>query len=184
MSAGTPARRPWWRRPAVRWLAVLVAARIAFVMAFRGHRPAVLNAVRRFNRRVLNPQMLRLAGGAHWYAARLEHVGRRSGRAYATPVVARPVPAGFAVPLPYGTEVDWLRNLRASGRGMLVVKGRRYAVGQPRVVPTGAIAGDLGPLYRWMSHLYAIRSWLLLAVEPVDGHAQVQPPRAAAAVPR
>lgn len=174
MSAGT--HRPWWRRPAVRWIAGLVAVRIAVVVAFRGHRPAVLDAVRRFNRSVLNPQMLRLAGGARWYAARLEHVGRRSGRAYATPVVARPVPGGFAVPLPYGTEVDWLRNLRASGRGMLVVKGRRFAVTRPRVVPTGAVAGDLGPLYRWMSRLYAIRSWLLLAVEPVDGQARVQPP--------
>ena len=38
------------------------------------------DAVRRFNRRWLNPVMLRMAGRPNWYAARLEHVGRRSGR--------------------------------------------------------------------------------------------------------
>ena len=182
MSSATPTRRPWWRRPVARWIAALVAARVAFVVAFRGHRPALLNAVRRFNRRVLNPQMLRVAGGAHWYAARLEHRGRRSGRTYLTPVVARPVPGGFAVPLPYGTGVDWLRNLQASGRGTLLVKGRRYIVTQPRVVPTVAIAGDIGAPYRWMSHLYAIRCWLVVAVEPVNGDPRPAPRQADPAV--
>ena len=53
------------------------------------------DAVRRFNRRWLNPVMLRMAGRPNWYAARLEHLGRHSGRTYATPVVAKPVTGGM-----------------------------------------------------------------------------------------
>jgi deazaflavin-dependent oxidoreductase (nitroreductase family) len=96
-----------------------------------------------FNKSVLNPAMLRLAGRRHWYAARLEHMGRRSGRRYATPVVARRVPGGFAIPLPYGTDVDWLRNIRAAGTAVLVVDGSPHPVGDPRVVRFADVAPDL-----------------------------------------
>lgn len=96
-----------------------------------------------FNKKVLNPVMLRLAGRRFWYAARLEHVGRRSGRTRATPVVARRVPDGFAIPLPYGTDVDWLRNLEAAGTAILVVGGERHTVVEPRVVDFTDVAPDL-----------------------------------------
>jgi deazaflavin-dependent oxidoreductase (nitroreductase family) len=162
----TRSTRPWWRHPALWWAAGLVALRTAAVLAFRRGDPRVLDTIRRFNKRRLNPAMLHLAGRRHWYAARLEHVGRRSGRPYATPVVARLVPGGYAVPLPYGTGVDWLRNLRASGHGWLTVGGQRHPVSDPRVVPTEELAAELDPLYRRMSRLYGIRSWLVLAAEP------------------
>jgi deazaflavin-dependent oxidoreductase (nitroreductase family) len=139
-----------WRRPVVGWIASLVAVWVVAVATFRRHRPAVLDEVRRFNRRVLNPAMLHLAGRRHWYAARLEHVGRRSGLARATPVVARPLRAGFAVPLPYGTDVDWLRNIQASGRATLVVRvalHRRAAVraadGRDRARARAALPADV-----------------------------------------
>jgi deazaflavin-dependent oxidoreductase (nitroreductase family) len=94
--------------------------------------------------------MLRLAGRRHWYAARLEHVGRRSGRAYATPLVARPVPGGFALPLAYGRDVDWRLNLLAAGGGALTVDGTRYAVTAPRTVPAAQVLGGLDPYWRRM----------------------------------
>ena len=78
--------------------------------------------------------MLHLAGRPHWYAARLEHVGRRSGKRYATPVVALPVDGGFAIPLPYGPDVDWRRNLQAAGSGILQVNGVRHPIRDPRIV--------------------------------------------------
>ena len=70
----------------------------------------IRDAVRTFNKHVLNPAMLLLAGREHWYAAALQHTGRRSGKTYTTPVVADRVVDGVIVPLPYGTGVDWLRN--------------------------------------------------------------------------
>ena len=92
--------RPWWKHPAVHWAAVIIL-RVTGILVFRGRRPAFLRAVRRVNKRFLNPLVLHLAGRRHWYAARLEHVGWRTGRRYATPVVAQPVHGGFAIPLPY-----------------------------------------------------------------------------------
>jgi deazaflavin-dependent oxidoreductase (nitroreductase family) len=121
------------------------------------------NLVRAFNKRVLNPVMLTLAGRRHWYAARVEHVGRRSGRRYSTPVVAVPVPAGFAIPLPYGSDVDWARNLEAADGGVLVVGGQRYAVNSVRVVPTPDIESVLPSRWRRLSRLSRDNGqWLLV----------------------
>lgn len=91
----------------------------------------VRDAIRAFNKRVLNPAMLTMAGRRHWYAAALQHVGRRTGRPYATPVVAVPVDGGFIVPLPYGEEVDWLRNAAAAGRATIQFQGESFEVGAP-----------------------------------------------------
>ena len=69
------------------------------------------NAVRVFNKRVLNPVMLSMAGRKHWYAAAIRHTGRRSSKRYVTPVLADRFADGFVIPLPHGTGVDWLRNV-------------------------------------------------------------------------
>lgn len=114
-----------------------------------GHSPAN-GAVRTFNKHLLNPVMLHLAGRRHWYAARIEHVGRRSGRPYATPVVARPVAGGFALPLPYGRDTDWCRNLLAAGGGVVTYDGTRCTVTAPRVVPAARVVDDVTPSWRRM----------------------------------
>lgn len=127
-----------------------------------GH--SVLNdAVRRFNKHALNPLMRHLAGRRHWYAARLEHVGRRSGRAYSTPLVARPVPGGFALPLVYGRDVDWRRNLLAAGRGAVVVDGTRHTVTAPRTVPAAQVVDALTPSWRRM--LRDVPEYVLVTTE-------------------
>ncbi|MFI7545669.1 nitroreductase family deazaflavin-dependent oxidoreductase [Actinoplanes sp. NPDC049599] len=92
------------------------------------------DALRTFNKHVLNPAMLLLAGRRYWYAAALHHIGRRSGRAYTTPIVAQPVAGGgFVIPLPYGTGVDWLRNIRAAGQANIDVHGHHYVITDPRI---------------------------------------------------
>lgn len=130
----------------------------------RERRPPLAEAVRTVNRYALNPLMVHLAGRRHWYAARLEHVGRRSGHPYATPLVAHRVPGGFAVPLPYGSGVDWLRNLMAAGRAELTVKGVAYTVTAPRTVPSVELAGSLAPLTRRL--LRRIPEWVVVTAVP------------------
>jgi hypothetical protein len=147
----------------VAWAAALVALRITGIVLFRSRRPAFLDAVRRANKRVLNPLMLHLAGHRHWYAARLEHVGRRSGRVYATPVVAQPVNGGYAIPLPYGPDVDWLRNLQVEGSGVLQVDGVRRTIGTPRIMAVDDVP-DLPLRWRALSKVYAIRQWLVVPI--------------------
>ncbi|MDQ1287088.1 MAG: hypothetical protein QG622_653 [Actinomycetota bacterium] len=92
------------------------------------------DAIRRFNKHIVNPVMLKLAGRRHWYAAALHHVGRRSGRAFVTPLVVQRVDGGLLIPLPYGNDVDWLRNLQASGTATIVDHGRTSAVGNPQLI--------------------------------------------------
>jgi len=170
-----PTSRPWWKHPAVRATAAVVAVRLAGILLFRSRRPAVLHNIRQANKRVLNPVMLHLAGRPHWYAARLEHIGRRSGRRYATPVVALPVEGGFAIPLPYGVDVDWRRNLQAAGSGVLQVGGTRHTIRDLRIVALEDVPG-LPPYWRALSRVYSIREWLVVTA------AAEQPSTAAPAI--
>ena len=105
----------------------------------------LLNAVRTSNRYLLNPLMLRLAGHKRWYAAAIQHTGRRSGRRYATPVVAERVTDGFVIPLPYGTGVDWLQNVLAAGRATISSQGESYDVVQPEIIDAAAALPALSP---------------------------------------
>jgi len=72
-------------------------------------------AIRIFNRWVTNPLAMTFAGRGHSPYAVVRHVGRRTLRSHATPVVASPTCDGFLIPLPYGTDVDWCRNVLAAG---------------------------------------------------------------------
>ncbi len=101
----------------------------------------VKDAVRTFNKYVLNPAMLLLAGRKWWYAGVIRHTGRRTGTSYATPVVVSPVAGDrFVIPLPYGTEVDWLRNVLAAGKASVTVDGESYEVREPEVITAAAAA--------------------------------------------
>ena len=106
------------------------------------------DAVRTFNKYLLNPSMLHLAGRKHWYAAVIRHTGRRSGKNYATPVVADRVADGFILPLPYGTGVDWLRNVLASGQATVTVGGQTYDVAEPEIIDAASAAPQLSPRRR------------------------------------
>jgi deazaflavin-dependent oxidoreductase (nitroreductase family) len=75
------------------------------------------------------------------------HRGRRSGRAYRTPLLAFRRGDDLAIALLYGEESDWLRNLRANGGGRIVRGGRTFDLGPPRIVATdpSALSGLSAP---------------------------------------
>jgi deazaflavin-dependent oxidoreductase (nitroreductase family) len=88
----------------------------------------------RFNRVVTN----RVQGVYAWALppwAVICHRGRRSGRLYRTPVVARRRGRSFAVAVLYGERTDWVRNLLAAGGGQVVQRGRTYQLLAPHLVP-------------------------------------------------
>lgn len=89
--------------------------------------------MRRVNRAVTNPLMRALAGLAPPLAV-VHHVGRRSGEAYRTPVLALSVEGGIVTPLPYGTDIDWCKNVVVAGRYELQILGRRVEMENPRIV--------------------------------------------------
>jgi deazaflavin-dependent oxidoreductase (nitroreductase family) len=112
---------------------------VLMVWAFRRRSPRALAWLTWYHKHVTNPVMVRFFSGRSAHAALLHHVGRRSGRAYATPVTAHRSEDTIIVPLPYGTDVDWLRNLRAAGEGVVKLEGRSFTVDAPEVVPVDQV---------------------------------------------
>jgi deazaflavin-dependent oxidoreductase (nitroreductase family) len=94
--------------------------------------------MRRVNRVFTNPVL----GTVAWLLpplAVVHHVGRKSGRPYRTPVVAFRTASGFVIPMTYGRDVDWARNLVKARGGEVVQLGRRFTLRNPRVV-SGSVA--------------------------------------------
>lgn len=84
----------------------------------------------RFSNRFMRPIAARLP----WFCV-LEHVGRSSGTARRTALMAfRRDPDRWVIALTYGTEVQWLRNVLAAGGCRLLTRGRWVDVGEPRRV--------------------------------------------------
>ncbi len=63
----------------------------------------------------------------------VEHRGRRSGRLYRTPVNVFRAPGGYRIALTYGADAEWVRNVVAAGGAVIHTRGRRVAVGAPRL---------------------------------------------------
>jgi len=76
--------------------------------------------LRKFNRALFNPIIKLFAD--HFFYALVMHVGRRSGRKYATPVVAAIKDEFVFIPLPYGANTDWLLNVQAKGECLVKLK--------------------------------------------------------------
>jgi deazaflavin-dependent oxidoreductase (nitroreductase family) len=114
---------------------------------------------RLFNRVVL------LVAGTRWlplYGV-VEHVGRRSGRRFRTPVVARPTVDGFVVPMPWGEGTDWYRNVRAAGSCTLQWNGRAYDLTDLEVItdPEG-VGASFNSFQRMMMRRMGIKTCLRL----------------------
>jgi len=108
--------------------------------------------MRRVNRVFTNP----LLGTVAWLVpplAIVHHRGRKSGRAYRSPVIAfRGARGVVVIPMTYGRDVDWARNLVHARRGEIERTGRRIAVRNPRIVDLGAalpyLPAALRPFFR------------------------------------
>jgi deazaflavin-dependent oxidoreductase (nitroreductase family) len=97
---------------------------------------APLRRLRGFVVRIWNPIVLRLglAGGARSPWGLIEHVGRTSGHVYRTPVSPRAIEGGYELPLPYGTDVHWLRNVLAAGQARIQHHDTIFELDRPEVV--------------------------------------------------
>jgi deazaflavin-dependent oxidoreductase (nitroreductase family) len=121
--------------------------------------------------RILNPLMRKLAGRRHVrMAAEVRHVGRRSGRSYVTPVGARVSGDVAVIPLTFGNQSDWSRNVRAAGGCSIRVNGQDYDATAPEFVDR-ASAGPLvrpvfGPVTRAGFRMLGIKQYLRLHVVP------------------
>lgn len=90
-------------------------------------------ALARFNRIVTNRLLLPLAAILPNFGV-IVHRGRVSGEEYLTLVNWWRDDETAIVALTYGTDVDWLKNLRAAGGGTIRNRRKSYRVGAPEVI--------------------------------------------------
>jgi deazaflavin-dependent oxidoreductase (nitroreductase family) len=64
----------------------------------------------------------------------LNHVGRRSGKLYRTPVNVFRASNGFIIALTYSSQSEWVKNVLAAGRCEVRTRGKKYQLSAPNVV--------------------------------------------------
>jgi hypothetical protein len=139
-----------------------------FLFGMRMKSPAVVDRVRRFNRAVTNPRVLRSAGSPGASASVIRHIGRVSGRPYETPVGPFAVGDEFVIGLPYSAGADWARNVLANRAATLVHEGRVVPVHEPEVVPTLEVVRDLPPSEQRMLRLFGVDQCLRVQPGPAS----------------
>lgn len=90
-------------------------------------------ALARFNRVVTNRLLRPLAMVLPNFGI-VVHRGRVSGREHRTLVNWWRDEETAIIALTFGSDVDWLKNLRAAGGGVIVNRGRTYRLGKPVVI--------------------------------------------------
>jgi deazaflavin-dependent oxidoreductase (nitroreductase family) len=121
--------------------------------------------------RLVNPLVLAVAG-RRWMpiVGILHHRGRRSGRAYATPLGMRPLGEGFVMPRTFGEHSAWYHNLRATDGAVVTWGGADHTLYQPQLVDA-ATARPAFPRYeRRLLGLLGIDEFVLLHRAPAGWH--------------
>jgi deazaflavin-dependent oxidoreductase (nitroreductase family) len=101
----------------------------------------------RFNRYVTNPVQRLWAGWAPAMGI-LEHVGRKSGKPYRTPLSVFSTDDGVAILLTYGPDRDWLKNVTAAGGARMRRHGKTFTLADPHVMPKAEAAASVKGLWR------------------------------------
>jgi len=121
-------------------------------MTAAAHPVTRIRFIRPFTARVINPVTRRFAGWLPGFAI-LSHVGRTSGRTYRTPINVFRRGDYYLFALTYGSNVDWVKNVLASGGCLMRTRGRDIGLVEPEVMvdpelrelgwPLGALLGRL-----------------------------------------
>jgi len=108
----------------------------------------------RFMNEVIDPILDRRAiSGSGWVAVgTLEHVGRRSGRRYLTPVHPEPTTDGFRIIVSLGLRSEWAQNVMAAGHCRLQLHDKVYELDEPALLLPRAMA-ELPAATRWVCGL-------------------------------
>lgn len=117
----------------------------------------------RFNRAFANhlagPVFTRLPG-----FGTVHHHGRRTRRAYATPVKLFRSGEQYIIALPYGPGADWVRNVLAAGGCEITAGGERVRLGGPRIVVDDGLPA-VPAVTRWVLSRIGSNELLVLSTE-------------------
>jgi deazaflavin-dependent oxidoreductase (nitroreductase family) len=125
-------------------------------------------SIARLNRVGLNRVTRHLAPHLPGFGV-IEHRGRKSGRLYRTPINVFGTGTGYLIALTYGTDTDWIRNLRAAGEAVLITRGRRVTIVDPRLHQDTTRRG-IPRVPRAILGLFRIDDFLTVTVATDDHH--------------
>ena len=114
----------------------------------------------------LNPLTRRMAQVGIGPFAIVRHVGRRSGKSYETPIIMRRVPDGFIIELTYGPDVDWHKNIVASGGCTVLWHRQAFVVDGIEPIDTEAGRAAFSPLQQGVLRLLGRTHFEKMRVRP------------------
>jgi deazaflavin-dependent oxidoreductase (nitroreductase family) len=116
-------------------------------------------------KRTINPLAVRAARRGSGPFSIVEHLGRKSGNRYETPLIVAPVPEGFVAELTYGPKVAWYLNSVAAGGCVIRYHGRPFRIDAIAKLDAAAGLRAYGPPRSWVLRLLRRHDFLLLHVE-------------------
>ena len=114
-----------------------LTAFVRFALVHESLRRRMFPIMRPLYKQVFNPRALEASARQQASWGVVHHVGRRSGRLYETPIDAQPTSTGVLIPLVYGAQADWCRNIQAAGGCTLTLAGKDFELTDPQVIPFG-----------------------------------------------
>jgi deazaflavin-dependent oxidoreductase (nitroreductase family) len=127
-------------------------------------RNKVIDGIRIFNKHIFNRITLTLAESGKGPFSVVYHIGRHSGRTYRTPVLASYVDETIIIPLSYGENVDWLRNILAQGGCEIIRKKKRMGATNPEVIGSATAFAILPEKRRKLFECFKMEKFLRLQV--------------------
>jgi len=101
------------------------------------------------------------------------HRGRRSGKAYETPVNVFATADGYVLALTYGTDTDWVKNVLAAGGCELRTRGQVFRLTAPRLYHDEN-RRDIRPLERQVLKALGVADFMSLKTAPATASADGQ----------
>ena len=120
---------------AAEWVEVLQQLGAQLLPAEDARRPVPrppLAVIRPFTTRVVNPFTRTFVAWLPWFGV-LHYRGRKTGKAYRIPMNVFAQGDRYVFALTYGSGVQWVKNVMASGEAELEKRGRRVPLSQPRL---------------------------------------------------
>ncbi len=120
------------------------------------------DGLRNFNKKVTNRIFSAIAGKKNSPYALLSHRGRSSAKSYSTPVIAVRKGDQFYFTLPYGTKVDWFRNVLAAGGGEIRWQGGDYLLSNPQPLNAAEGLAVFNPFVRILLELNKVKDFAVM----------------------
>lgn len=95
--------------------------------------PTRMQFIRPFTTRFVNPVTRRFARWLPGFGI-IRYRGRRSGNVYRTPMNVFRRGDSYVFALTYGPDVQWVKNVLASGRAELEIRRHRVRLADPEVI--------------------------------------------------